>query len=50
VLAASRTREEKENITRACLASGELGLDYYKMRDKLKEKGLKYVDQPPDAE
>lgn len=50
ILAASQAREEKENITRARLGSGELGLDYYKMRDKLREKGLKYIDQPPDAD
>ena len=46
VLAASQAREEKEKITRARLASGELGLDYYKMRDKLREKGLKYIEAP----
>ncbi len=49
-LMASQAREEKENITRARLGSGELGLDYYKMRDKLREKGLKYIDQPPDGD
>lgn len=49
-------RDEAENIAnkaeerialeeekRKRLASGELGLDMYKMREKLKEKGLKYV-------
>ena len=44
VLGASQAREEKEAATRARLKAGELGLDYYKMRDKLKEKGLKYID------
>lgn len=48
VLGASQAREEKEAATRARLKAGELGLDYYKMRDKLKEKGLKYVDAPPE--
>ncbi|MCB8838995.1 4-carboxy-4-hydroxy-2-oxoadipate aldolase/oxaloacetate decarboxylase [Aurantimonas sp. VKM B-3413] len=43
VLSASRAREEKEKITRQHLQSGELGLDYYGMREKLAAKGLKYV-------
>jgi len=41
-LTASRTREEKEAATRKRLVAGELGLDIYGMRDKLKAKGLKY--------
>lgn len=41
-------REEKEAITRKCLMSGELGLDYYQMRERLKEKGLVYVTQEDD--
>jgi 4-hydroxy-4-methyl-2-oxoglutarate aldolase len=44
VLKASRAREEKETGTRKRLAAGELGLDIYKMREKLAEKGLKYID------
>ncbi len=36
-------REEKEARNRAKFAVGELGLDVYGMREKLAEKGLKYV-------
>jgi 4-hydroxy-4-methyl-2-oxoglutarate aldolase len=43
VLDASRAREAKEAEVRKRLAAGELGLDIYGMRDKLKAKGLKYV-------
>jgi 4-hydroxy-4-methyl-2-oxoglutarate aldolase len=43
-LSASRDRLEKEARTRARLASGELGLDIYGMRDALASKGLKYID------
>ena len=39
---AARTREAKEEATRARLKAGELGLDIYDMRDRLKEKGLTY--------
>jgi 4-hydroxy-4-methyl-2-oxoglutarate aldolase len=46
VLKASQSREEKEAGTRAKLKAGELGLDIYKMRERLAEKGLKYVDAP----
>ncbi len=41
-LAAARQRMDAEEEKRARLASGELGLDMYKMRDRLKEKGLRY--------
>ena len=44
VFQASRDREAKEAGTRARLQAGELGLDIYKMRERLKEKGLVYVD------
>jgi 4-hydroxy-4-methyl-2-oxoglutarate aldolase len=44
VIAASKTREEKEASTRAQLVAGKLGLDIYGMRGKLKEKGLRYVE------
>ena len=47
VLKSSRDREDKENKTRARLKAGELGLDIYAMRERLKEKGLKYIDAPP---
>jgi len=44
VLKDGRAREEKERSTRARLTSGELGLDIYGMREKLKAKGLVYKD------
>jgi 4-hydroxy-4-methyl-2-oxoglutarate aldolase len=44
VLAAAKTREDNEVEKRQRLASGELGLDLYAMRDKLAERGLRYED------
>jgi 4-hydroxy-4-methyl-2-oxoglutarate aldolase len=41
---AATQRLEKEARSRAALASGKLGLDYYGMREKLAAKGLRYVD------
>lgn len=45
VLAASQSREENERSKRERLAAGELGLDMYSMRDKLEQRGLRYVDE-----
>src|SRR5207237_1147308 len=42
VLAASRDREQKERVSRARYAAGELSLDVQGMREELAEKGLRY--------
>jgi len=41
-------RVAKEDKNRARLAKGELGLDLYNMRGKLKQLGLEYVDRLED--
>ena len=42
VAAASQQRVEKEDKTRERLAKGELGLDMYGLREKVKQMGLEY--------
>ena len=42
VAAASKQRVDKEDLVRERLAKGELGLDIYGLRAKLKEMGLEY--------
>ncbi|HKZ74635.1 MAG TPA: 4-carboxy-4-hydroxy-2-oxoadipate aldolase/oxaloacetate decarboxylase [Steroidobacteraceae bacterium] len=48
ILKACVAREEKEAEVRARLRAGELGLDVYGMRERLADKGLRYVDEPPE--
>jgi 4-hydroxy-4-methyl-2-oxoglutarate aldolase len=44
VAAAGRERIAKEERTRERLRNGELGVDFYGLRDKLKQLGVIYID------
>jgi 4-hydroxy-4-methyl-2-oxoglutarate aldolase len=44
VLAASQARAEREEASRKRYAAGELSLDVSRMRERLAEKGLRYLD------
>jgi 4-hydroxy-4-methyl-2-oxoglutarate aldolase len=50
VTAKSREREAKEAVSREKLGRGELGIDLYGMREKLKARGLRYVANSNDLE
>lgn len=47
VLAKAAAREEKEARNRVRFEAGELGLDVYDMRQRLADKGLRYVERLP---
>jgi 4-hydroxy-4-methyl-2-oxoglutarate aldolase len=44
----SRDRLAAEETTRQRLAAGELGLDFYGLRDKLLAMGVEYIDHADD--
>ena len=48
VLDQSLAREAKEAKSRVRYVAGELGLDMYGWRERLAQKGLKYVDEMPE--
>ena len=50
VLADGKKREENETKKRERLAAGEFGLDIYKMRQRLEDKGLVYLDSLDEYE
>lgn len=45
----SLARLAREEATRSALAAGELGVDRYKLREKLAALGVKYVDHPEEV-
>lgn len=45
VAQAAEQRLAKESVTRERLRTGELGVDFYGLREKLKELGVEYVDR-----
>jgi 4-hydroxy-4-methyl-2-oxoglutarate aldolase len=47
---ASAQREEKEAVSRRRYEAGELSLDVHAMREGLEAKGIRYVDDPDEAE
>jgi len=48
VLEKAQARVDNEEEKRKRFESGELGLDIYNMRERLAEKGLRYVDSESD--
>lgn len=48
VLQAANERLSKEGETRKRLESGELGLDFYGLRERLEDLGVRWVDTPDD--
>jgi 4-hydroxy-4-methyl-2-oxoglutarate aldolase len=49
ILEASNAREAKEAQSRKRLKAGELSIDINKMRERLAERGLRYVDSDDEA-
>jgi 4-hydroxy-4-methyl-2-oxoglutarate aldolase len=49
VLQGANERLAKEEATRKRLESGELGLDFYGLRDRLEDLGVRWVDTPDDT-